>query len=144
MPTKRAVVDAWEAVFRAQVSVLRDISVGFPTQELTLVEYDVLFNLSKLPERSARPRDLAPLLLVSQPSVSRMIDRLVERGLVTKSPEPTDGRGTLVTLTPAGHELFRRVAIEHSAAIAKRFGDRLNDSELAQLTELCNRLRNAD
>ncbi|HWK21027.1 MAG TPA: MarR family transcriptional regulator [Microbacteriaceae bacterium] len=144
MPTKRAAVDAWEALFRAQVAVLRDISVGFPTDQLTIVEYDVLFNLSKLPDWSARPRDLTPLLLVSQPSVSRMIDRLVERALVTKSRDPVDGRGTVVTLTQAGYDLFRRVAAQHSEAIAKRFGDRLDDAELAQLVELCDRLRRTE
>jgi len=144
MPTKRAAVDAWEALFRAQVAVLRDISVGFPTDQLTIVEYDVLFNLSKLPDWSARPRDLTPLLLVSQPSVSRMVDRLVERALVTKSPDPVDGRGTVVTLTQAGYDLFRRVAAQHSEAIAKRFGDRLDDAELAQLVELCDRLRRTE
>ncbi|HWL02699.1 MAG TPA: MarR family transcriptional regulator [Microbacteriaceae bacterium] len=141
MPSKRAVVDAWEALFRAQVAVLRDIGSDFPAEQLTIVEYDVLFNLSKLPGRSARPRDLTPLLLVSQPSVSRMIDRLVERGLVTKTPDPDDGRGTLVTLTQAGFDLFRRVAVVHSEAIARRFGDRLDDEELAQLIALCDRLR---
>jgi len=144
MPSKRAVVDAWEALFRAQVSVLRDLSADFPAEQLTIVEYDVLFNLSRLPERSARPRDLTPLLLISQPSVSRMIDRLVERGLVTKAPDPDDGRGTIVTLTRAGYDLFRRVAVAHSEAIASRFGDRLDDDELAQLIELCDRLRRAD
>jgi len=141
MPAKRIAIDAWEALFRTQVSILRDINAEFPSEQLTIVEYDVLFNLSKLPARSARPRDLTPLLLLSQPSVSRMIDRLVERGLVTKRPDPEDGRGIVVTLTEAGHELFRRVAAIHSTAIAKRFGDRLSDEELAQLIDLCDRLR---
>ncbi len=141
MPAKRTAVNAWEALFRAQVSVLRDISADFPSEQLTIVEYDVLFNLSKLPEWSARPRDLTPLLLLSQPSVSRMIDRLAERGLVTKSSDPDDGRGIVVTLTQDGFDLFRRVAVTHSAAIAKRFGDRLDEHELETLIDLCDRLR---
>lgn len=141
MPSKRAVVDAWEALFRAQVSILRDISAEFPTDQLTLVEYDVLFNLSKLPDRAARPRDLAPLLLVNQPSLSRLLDRLVERGLATKTPDPADGRGTIVRLTDAGYELFRRVAVGHSDSIMHRFGDRLDGDELARLVEYCDRLR---
>jgi len=143
MPAKRAVVDAWEALFRAQVAVLRDIIAEFPDERLTITEYDVLFNLSKLPGWSARPRDLNQLLLLSQPSVSRMIDRLVERGLVTKSPDPEDGRGIVVTLTEAGHSLFLRVAAIHSESIVRRFGDALDDAELAELTELCDRLRAA-
>ncbi len=144
MPAKRLVVDAWEALFRAQVSVLRDINADFPDEQLTVMEYDVLFNLSKLPQRSARPRDLNPLLLISQPSLSRMIDRLVERGLVTKHPDPDDGRGIVVTLTDAGFALFRRVAVIHSESIARRFGDPLADAELATLIELSDRLRGAE
>ncbi len=144
MPSKRLVVDAWEALFRAQVSILRDIGEDFPDAQLTIVEYDVLFNLSRLPDRAARPRDLAPLLLLSQPSVSRMIDRLAERGLVTKTADPDDGRGIVVTLTDAGHSLFARVAASHSESIARRFGDRLSNEELTELIGLCDRLRDVD
>ena len=140
-PAKRTVVDAWEALFRAQVTVMRDLTADFPDDRLTMVEYDVLFNLSRLPERTARPRDLTPMLLLSQPSVSRMIDRLAARGLVTKHPDGADGRGTLVTLTDEGFALFRRVAVGHAESIAQRFGDRLDETELRTLIELCNRLR---
>ena len=140
-PAKRTVVDAWEALFRAQVAVMRDLTVDFPDDRLSMVEYDVLFNLSKLPDWSARPRDLTPLLLLSQPSVSRMIDRLARRGLVTKQPDAADGRGTLVTLTEEGFALFRRVAVGHAESIASRFGDRLSEAELQTLIDLCDRLR---
>jgi DNA-binding MarR family transcriptional regulator len=140
-PAKRTVVDAWEALFRAQVTVMRDLTNDFPDDRLSMVEYDVLFNLSKLPDHSARPRDLTPLLLLSQPSVSRMIDRLARRGLVTKHPDAADGRGTLVTLTDEGFALFRRVAVGHAESIARRFGDRLDEDELRTLIELCDRLR---
>ena len=44
----------------------------------------------------------------------------------------------------AGYDLFPRVAAQHSEAIAKRFGDRLDDAELAQLVELCDRLRRTE
>lgn len=141
MAAKRTVVDAWEALFRAQVSIMRDLSAEFPDDRLTVVEYDVLFNLSRLDGWSARPRDLTPLLLLSQPSVSRMIDRLADRGLVAKRPDPDDGRGIIVTLTEPGYDLFRRVAAMHADAIVRRFGDRLDEAELRTLIELCDRLR---
>jgi len=141
VPDTRAIVAAWEALFRAQVSVLRDVTAEFPTGQLAMVEYDLLFNLSRLPRHRARPRDLHQYLLLSQPSVSRLIDRLAERGFVTKTPDDDDGRGVLVTLTAAGYEAFRRAAAVHAASIARRFGDTLNDEELATLTALCDRLR---
>ncbi len=139
--SKRLIVDAWEALFRAQVSILRDISAEFPDGDLTIVEYDLLFNLSRLPSHAARPRDLNQVLLLSQPSVSRLIDRLAERRLVTKTADPDDGRGILVTLTDDGLRVFRKVAAVHSESIARRFGDALDADELTTLIELCDRAR---
>lgn len=134
-------VDAWEALFRAQVSVLRQLSTEFPTTEISFTEYDVLFNLSRAPERSLRIRDLIPHLLLSQPSVSRLLERLATRGLVTKQTDPTDARGTIVTLTDEGYTLFRRVAVAHADSISRRVGGALDADELAQLTALCRKLR---
>jgi len=141
MTQKAIAVDAWEALFRAQVAVLRQITSEFPTSEISFTEYDVLFNLSRAPERRLRIRDLIPHLLLSQPSVSRLIDRLAARGFVDKLPDVTDARGTIVALRPEGFELFKRVAVAHADAIARRVGSRLNTDELRQLTELCRRLR---
>jgi DNA-binding MarR family transcriptional regulator len=136
-----AAVTAWEALFRAQVSVLRHLASEFPPGELSFTEYDVLFNLSRQPERQARIRDLNRQLLLTQPSVSRLLDRLVARGLVRKQPDPADRRGTIVCLTDAGFALFRRVAVAHSATISRRVGNALTADELATLTALADKLR---
>jgi DNA-binding MarR family transcriptional regulator len=107
-------------------------------------EYDVLFNLSKQPDRRLRLRDLNKHVLLTQPSVSRLIDRLVARGLVAKCPEPNDGRGTVISMTDAGFDMFRRVAVEHMASITERVGGPLSTDELKQLVELCDKLRGYD
>jgi len=133
-------VSAWEALFRAQVSVMRDLAAEFP-KALSLNEYDVLFNLSRAPERRCRLRDLTQQVLLSQPSISRLVDRLAHRGLVTKEPDETDGRGTLVALTSEGYDLYRTVALEHSRSIERRVGRALNATELAELQRLAIKLR---
>lgn len=141
MSDKSLAVDAWEALFRAQVSVLRQLNAEFPTELLSFNEYDVLFNLSRQPGRKLRLRDLNKHLLLTQPSVSRLVDRLVEREFVTKESDPGDGRGTVVCLTEVGHELFRRVAVIHADAIHRRVGGALSAEELEQLTVLTDKLR---
>jgi Transcriptional regulators len=137
-------VGAWESLFRAQVSVMRQLASEFPTKDVSLNEYDVLFNLSRQPDRTLRLRDLNRHVLLTQPSVSRLIDRLVARGLVSKCPEPTDARGAEVRMTDAGFDLFRRVAVQHMAAIAARVGGTLEADELRLLTELCDKLHGED
>ena len=141
MSDKTASVTAWEALFRAQVSVLRQLNAEFPTGELSFNEYDVLFNLSRQEGRQLRIRDLNRHLLLTQPSVSRLVDRLVSRGFVRKEPDPGDGRGTVVCLTDEGYDLFRRVAVTHAESIHRRVGGALTTEELQELARLSDKLR---
>ena len=143
--TDRAVaVAAWESLFRAQVAIMRSLAADFPSHEISFNEYDVLFNLSRAPDRHLRLRDLNRHVLLTQPSVSRLVDRLALRGYLQKHTDPTDGRGALIELTDAGYDLFRRVALQHMGTITDRVGDKLSTDELTQLTALCDRLRGED
>jgi DNA-binding MarR family transcriptional regulator len=134
-------VAAWESLFRAQVTILRALAAEFPSEVLSLNEYDVLFNITRAPGRRLRLKDLNRAVLITQPSVSRLVDRLAARGLVSKMHDPDDGRGTIVSITPEGFDLFRRVAFTHMDAIDRHVGHSLDEGELRQLIELCDRLR---
>jgi DNA-binding MarR family transcriptional regulator len=140
----KAAVTAWEALFRAQVSVVRYLAAEFPTDEISLNEYDVLFNLSRQPGRRLRMKDLNCHLLLTQPSVSRLVERLTARGLLAKTHDADDARGVNVALTDAGFALFRRVARSHIDSIAHRVGGTLTTAELESLTVLCDKLRLAE
>ncbi|TFD79108.1 MarR family winged helix-turn-helix transcriptional regulator [Cryobacterium psychrophilum] len=120
---------------------MRSLAADFPSRDISLNEYDVLFNLSRQPDRCIRLRELNSHVLLTQPSVSRLVDRLVSRGYVRKLTDPEDGRGAIVQLTEDGLALFRRVAVAHMDTIADRIGDTLNTDELLELTALCDRLR---
>ncbi len=143
MSDQAAAVGAWESLFRAQVAIMRSLAADFPAQGISFNEYDVLFNLSREPDRRIRLRDLNEHVLLTQPSVSRLVDRLASRGYVHKLTDPTDGRGAIVELTQEGYDVFRRVALQHMNTITGRMGDALSNLELAQLTALCDRLRTA-
>ncbi|TCK64114.1 MarR family winged helix-turn-helix transcriptional regulator [Curtobacterium sp. PhB136] len=138
---KAVAVGAWEALFRAQVTVMRNLNTEFPGGEISFNEYDVCFNLSTQPGRRCRMRDLTGHLLLTQPSVSRLVDRLAARGIVEKQPDPTDARGVIVALTAHGFDVYRAVAVQHAASIAAQVSAGLSDSELRTLTELCTKLR---
>ena len=134
-------VDAWESLYRAQVAIMRSLAENFPSKEISLNEYDVMFNLSRQADRRIRLRDLNQHVLLTQPSVSRLVDRLASRGYLHKHTDPSDGRGAIIELTDAGLSLFRRVAVDHMASITERIGETLNEPELLQLAALCDKLR---
>lgn len=143
MNDRRLAVEAWESLFRAQHELFADLGRDFSDAPLQQGEYDVLLTVTRAPDMTARLRDITRLMLVSQPSVSRLVDRMVARGYVTKRPDPDDGRGSLVRATEAGARAFRDVARVHAAHIAERMSA-LNESELAQLRELTTKLRTRD
>ena len=140
MSERATAVDAWEALYRAQVAVLRQLLDEFPHDEVSFTEYDVLFNLYRQPGRRLRIRDLNRHLLLTQPSVSRLLDRLASRGLVRKSSDPSDARGTIVTMTDSGLDVFRRIGSQHSASITNRMAV-LDADELNELARLTDKLR---
>ena len=139
----RLAVDAWEALFRAQVALLHRFADDDVWDELSLREYDVLFTLSGRPGGRARLGELNRDVLLSQPSLSRMVDRLAERGLVARADDPADRRGPVVVLTDDGAAVQRRIGLRHAASIRRHLGPVLDDDELRVLRDLCARLQAA-
>ena len=139
MTDRRLAIDAWESLFRAQHEVFEELSGDFD-DGLSQAEYDVLLTVTRGPDMTARLRDVTSNMLISQPSVSRLVDRMAARGLISKCADPEDGRGALVRATDQGAAAFRKIASLHGRAIAERMS-LLSDEELAQLRDLTAKLR---
>ncbi|WP_336857289.1 MarR family winged helix-turn-helix transcriptional regulator [Sinomonas albida] len=140
-PSVRETAEAWESLFRTQVTVMRRLQTDPAFRELGIKEYDVLFTLSGCPGGGLRLNELNNHVLLAQSSLSRLVDRLERKGLVTRRAAPEDGRGTLIALTEAGLETQRRIGRGHVREIARLFGTALDGGELAELTRLTAKLR---
>jgi DNA-binding MarR family transcriptional regulator len=140
MTDRKLALEAWESLFRAQHELFDEMVKDFDDAHLSQAEYDVLLTATRSPGMTARLRDVTSNMLISQPSVSRLIDRMVSRGLISKCPDPEDGRGALVKATDAGARAFRALATVHGRSIAERMS-RLDDEELRQLRDLAEKLR---
>lgn len=136
MSNARLAVAAWESLMRTHAVLLRGFEEAGDFAPLTSREYDVLFNLSRAPGHALRMRELVSGALVSQPSMSRMVDRLATDGLVRRESDPADGRGVRVALTDAGLSLQREIGRRHVRSIDAAFAV-LDDAELAALERLC-------
>jgi DNA-binding MarR family transcriptional regulator len=139
----REAAQTWESLFRAQVALMRRLLADDIWHDLNIREYDVLYTLSTAPGGALRLRELGEGMLVAQSSVSRMVDRLEARGLVTRSVPADDARGTLVTLTAEGRRLQRATGAEHVRSIAHYVAGALDAAELAELAALLDKLRGA-
>jgi DNA-binding MarR family transcriptional regulator len=135
--------DAWEALLSAHAVLMKRFAAEDIWQDVSMREYDVLYTLSKGPEPQ-RISDLNRHVLLSQPALSRLVDRLAERGLVERRADPADGRGVRLALTAAGRDLQRQVGRRHARSVARALAAGLDPGELRQLEAICRKLATYD
>jgi DNA-binding MarR family transcriptional regulator len=107
------------------------------------VYYQILAMLSAGPEGRLRMSELARLTSTSTSRLSHAVAALEERGWVVRSSCPTDRRGQLAELTPAGRRELERTAPGHVAEVRRRVFDVLDDAEIRQLRALAEKLSEA-
>ena len=70
----------------------------------------------------ARPSEVAGRLRVARGSATEVIDALVAGGWVARTPDPTDGRATLLSLTASGDALLAQVAAARARGAERVLG----------------------
>ena len=92
-----------------------------------------LLTLRRLDDRGPmRVTDLAAAELVAQPTMTTLVARLAQDGLVSKTRDAADARAVLVELTDAGRDQLRTVRADRAAVLQARL-DRLDDDARAAL-----------
>lgn len=113
-----------------------EIERVFHRHGITSTDFAVLSNLRRTPSpHQLNQRHLMTALRLTSGTVSLRIDKMVERGLVTRAADPSDARASIVTLTESGAELFDRVAPEHLANEARLIAS-LPEPQRAPFTEV--------
>ena len=103
--------------------------------------HDVLATLRRTgPPYRLRPTDLTDALMLTSSGTTKRLDRLEHAGLIQREPDPDDRRGTLITLTSAGHELIDSVTEAHLAN-ERRLLSALDEREQRDLADLLRKLR---
>ncbi|MER5341226.1 MarR family transcriptional regulator [Streptomyces mirabilis] len=85
--------------------------------------------------------DLGSCALISRSQVSRVIDALQARELVTRAPSATDARSVEVTITPQGRDLFERADAARRETLSPVLADRLDPAELEELARILLKLK---
>ncbi len=133
---------AFRSLVRASLLVRRIMQPYFARFGLSGSQWGVLRSLHRAElegMRGVRLTDLGNRLLVRPPSVTAIVERLCRTGLIRREVAPTDLRAKLVTLTPAGRKLVKRVLRGHSAHIAAVM-DILPPDEQKSLLRILTRL----
>jgi DNA-binding MarR family transcriptional regulator len=92
------------------------------------------------------PRELAEAERVQPPTLTRIVSRLEELGLVARTPHPSDGRQVILALSPAGRELlegYRRSRDEWLAQRLSELGPEERET-IARAAEILARIARKD
>jgi len=104
---------------------------------LTAPQFDVLVTLGNTPGMTMNV--LAQKTLVTKGTLTGIVDRLEQKGLVRREVPPENRRCFKVVLTEAGEKLFEEIFPAHIAYLKERF-QKLDPSELAQIQACLKKL----
>lgn len=125
---------AWRAFLTAAHSLLAAIdgqlqrATGMPHGY-----YEILVRLSEAPGLALRMSQLAEASTSSKSRLSHAVARLEERGWVERLDCPTDRRGQVAQLTPAGFAALEAAAPAHVEQVRRSLFDQLSPEQVAQL-----------
>src|SRR3954471_23240081 len=139
------IADTWGALLKVHAALVPRLDGELQeTHGLPLTWYDVLLELNAAPERRLTMGQLGAVSAVSRTRVSRVVDELVRSGLVTREPNPDDGRSAFAALTPAGRAALRKSAPTYVAAVQREFADHLTAHEAKVLAGALRKVLSAD
>ena len=107
---------------------------------LTPPQFDIVATLGNTPGMS--PKELGEKTLITKGTLTGVVDRLADKGLVRRIASPSDGRGQIVQLTRQGEKLFARIFPAHLAYMERVFAQ-LSPAELTGMTDSLHHLRAA-
>ncbi|MEN9704557.1 MAG: homoprotocatechuate degradation operon regulator HpaR [Pseudomonadota bacterium] len=125
------------SLLRARESVARQFRQALRRHALNEPQWRVLRVLAEMPEVTASV--LARETAILSPSLSRMLVAMERRGLIRREPGRLDQRQTLLSMAPAGRELFERAAPDFEQVyeeLARAFGQARLDRLHAELEAL--------
>jgi DNA-binding MarR family transcriptional regulator len=123
-------MDLCALVDTVRVEINRDLQAE---AGLSLAENLVLCHVAMAPGERLRMIELATLLNVAKSAITKTVDRLEERELLTRTRDPGDRRTVYAALTAAGRKTFATAQPAFASAVQRHFSDRLDRSELQAL-----------
>jgi DNA-binding MarR family transcriptional regulator len=140
-PSEQSIV-AWARLVRVSQNLLEAVEADLKAAGMPpLVWYDALLELRRNEPDGLRPFELQDRMLLAQYNLSRLLDRIVKAGYAERRPCPEDGRGHVLHVTAAGRDLLQAMWPPYRDAIARRFADRLDDGDAAELGRLLGKLQ---
>ena len=139
-PSKRT-QQAWIDLHRTHRLLLERVESALKRAGLPPLDwYDALLELRRKRDTGLRQFQLGGRVLLSKHNLSRLIDRLEQKGLVRRHACSEDGRGNLIRITAAGETMLEAMWPVYGDVIEASIGKRLTRDEVVELSRLLGQL----
>ena len=133
-------VEAYLNIVRTEAVLSQAVHACFKEYGVTQTIYNLMRIIRGGPDEGVPCSNIAERLIARVPDVTRLVDRAVNLGLVSRKRPENDRRVVLLSLTPAGLERLDQVAGPLDALHRKQMGN-LSEEELRTVIDLMTRLR---
>ena len=141
---ERSRLEVWKQFLRAHRQLTGVLGAELEQERgLPLGWYEVLLHLANAPDDRLRMGDLADAAMLSPSGLTRVVDRMVDAGLVDREPCSSDRRVLYAQLTSSGRATLRRAAPTHLRGIEEHFASVLTDEDVAVLGRVLGRVLDA-
>jgi DNA-binding MarR family transcriptional regulator len=139
-----AALDAWRGYLQSHASIVRLLDAELIAEHgLTARDYEVLLYLAQAEDRRLPMSAIAESTMLTRSGITRLVDGLVECGLIERVSCSKDARVSYAHLTEVGYEKLREAGQTHIAGIRRLFLENFNEREIEQLASLLSRLPGA-
>jgi DNA-binding MarR family transcriptional regulator len=139
-----AALDAWRSYLQSHATILRELDAELVAEHgMTTRDYEVLLYLAQAPERKLPMSALAESTMLTRSGITRLVDGLVETGLIERVACAADARVSYAQLTTSGYEKLRSAGCTHIASIRRLFLEHFTSDELERLASMLSRLPGA-
>lgn len=109
--------------------------------DLTHAQLNVLYILFESHPDPVSANELKKKMLVSNPDVTRLLDRLVKKGYVLRKTCPENRRKIDISLTESGSEFFKRAHESAKLALGDFFEKQITEDEASELRRILHKIR---
>ena len=137
-------LDAWRSYLQSHASIVRVLDAELAAEHgMTTRDYEVLLYLAQADGRHLPMSALAERTMLTRSGITRLVDGLVQGGLIERVACPNDARVSYAQLTDVGYEKLRDAGCSHVASIQRLFLEHFTARETELLAELLSRLPGA-
>lgn len=135
---------AWRSYLQSHAAILRELDAELIAEHgMTTRDYEVLLYLAQAENQKLPMSALAERTMLTRSGITRLVDGLVDDGMIERVSCESDARVSYARITPSGYEKLRSAGCSHVKSVERLFLAHFTPEEVEVLSGMLSRLPGA-